>query len=238
MLAPVAALAEKTGVADICIRHLNKSGGQNAKYRGGGSIGIIGAARAAFLFGEKPGEAGRYVFAPVKGNLWRGKPSALEYSLEDRDGQPVIKWQGKSAHTAQSLLAQPEGTEESNALTDARNFLSEYLADGPRDAEDVFREARKARVSDRTLYRAKAVLGIVSRKEGIGEGQHWEWALPKIANNLILAAFGQDIETKPVNSDTSPKIAKPENLATFGGESGNLRSEAGEPDPGPDTELL
>lgn len=234
VLAPVAALAEKTGVAVICIRHLNKSGGQNAKYRGGGSIGIIGAARAAFLFAEKPGEEGRYVFAPVKGNLWRGKPPALEYSIADSDGQPVIEWHGVSVHTATSLLAQPEGAEESNALTDGRNFLTEFLKYGPQDADAVFREARKAKVSERTLYRAKAALAIQSKKDGIGEGQHWEWVLPnlakdspKIANSENLAAFGQVIETKPDDSASSPKIAKPEILAAFGPDNGNLR---GEPD--------
>jgi len=229
VLAPVAALAEKTGVAVVCIRHLNKSGGQNAKYRGGGSIGIIGAARAAFLFADKPGEEGRYVFAPVKGNLWRGKPAALEYSIEDRDGQPGISWKGVSVHSAASLLAQPEGAEESNGLADARNFLSEFLADGPRDSREVFKEARKARVSERTLYRAKAALGIKSQKEGIGDGQHWEWVFPKVvneppkfANNQDLAAFGKDIETKPVNSDGSPKAAKDGSMAALASEDGNL----------------
>src|SRR5262249_27535834 len=48
-LAPLAALAARTGAAVLVIRHLNKSGGQNAKYRGGGSIGIFGAARSALL---------------------------------------------------------------------------------------------------------------------------------------------------------------------------------------------
>jgi hypothetical protein len=242
VLAPVAALAERTGVAVICIRHLNKGGGQNPKYRGGGSIGFVGAARAAFLFGEKPGADGLYVFAPVKGNLWRGKPSALEYSIEDQGGQPVIAWHGASVHNAASLLAQPEGAEESNLLTDARNFLTEFLKDGPRDADAVFREARQAKVSERTLYRAKAVLGILSKKEGIGKGQHWEWGLPNIAKDPFkaakpesLAIFGQDIETKPVPSNTSPKTAKPVNLATFGAEDGNLGGEAvQENQPSPD----
>ncbi len=42
-------LAERTGCCILVIRHLNKSGGPNALYRGGGSIGIVGAARAAFI---------------------------------------------------------------------------------------------------------------------------------------------------------------------------------------------
>jgi Bifunctional DNA primase/polymerase, N-terminal/AAA domain/Primase C terminal 1 (PriCT-1) len=229
VLAPVAALAEKTGVAVTCIRHLNKSGGQNAKYRGGGSIGIIGAARAAFLFAEKPGEEGQFVFAPIKNNLSRGKPAALEYSVEDRNGQPVINWHGASLHTATSLLAQPQDAVDSSALREARNFLTELLKDGPQDARAVFREAGDAKISARTLRRAKAELGIVSKKEGIGEGQHWEWELPNVAKRGDLAVFGETHETKPDTSTSSLKIANPESLEAFGLEDGNLR---GQPDGG------
>jgi 5S rRNA maturation endonuclease (ribonuclease M5) len=221
-LAPVAALAEKTALAVICIRHLNKSGGQNPKYRGGGSIGIIGAARAAFLFGEKPGEEGRYVFAPVKGNLWRRKPAALEYSIEDRDGQPVVAWHGPSIHGAASLLAQPEGAEESGALADAKSFLNDCLQDGPQEYGQIFREAKQAGIAEKTLRRAKNQLGVLSRKVGIGHGQHWEWGLPKMPNNRDLTVFGEDTETKRDGSTASPKTAKIENMATFGSEDARL----------------
>ena len=47
-------LAERTRCCVIVLRHLNKSGGSNAIYRGGGSIGIIGAARAGFMCGRDP----------------------------------------------------------------------------------------------------------------------------------------------------------------------------------------
>jgi hypothetical protein len=229
-LAPVAALADRTGVAVIGIRHLTKGSGQNPKYRGGGSIGIIGAARAAFLFADAPGQDRVHVMAPVKGNLWRGKPEALQYVIEEKGGQPVIEWHGKSNHSAQSLLAQPDSPEESNALADAKNFLIDFLKDGPRSAKEAQKEARRAGVFERTLYRAKAALGIMSRKSGIGEGQHWEWGLPnavreptKTANNESLAIFEQASETKPVTPTSSPNIAKSENLAMFRTDDGNLR---------------
>jgi len=225
-LAPVAALAERTGVAVIGIRHLTKGGGQNPKYRGGGSIGIIGAARAAFLFADAPGQDRVHVMAPVKGNLWRGKPDALQYVIEQKGGQRVIKWHGKSNHSAQSLLAQPDSAEESNALADAKNFLIDSLKDGPLAANEAKKEAQRAGVSERTLYRAKAALGIMSRKSG----QHWEWGLPeavreptKTANNESLTIFEQVSETRPVTPTSSPNIAKSENLAMFRTDDGNLR---------------
>ena len=48
-LLPLANLAEETGVAIVVVRHLIKGMGSNPLYRGGGSIGIIGAARSGLL---------------------------------------------------------------------------------------------------------------------------------------------------------------------------------------------
>src|SRR5690606_2321225 len=42
-LAPLAEAAERYGVAVLIVRHLTKAPGGNPLYRGGGSIGIIGA---------------------------------------------------------------------------------------------------------------------------------------------------------------------------------------------------
>jgi hypothetical protein len=54
VLTPLAGVADRTGCLIVLIRHLNKRTGDNALYRGGGSIGIIGAARATFLIGPDP----------------------------------------------------------------------------------------------------------------------------------------------------------------------------------------
>jgi hypothetical protein len=56
-LAPLARLAERTGVAVVILRHLTKGGSTNALYRGGGSIGIIGAARSGLLVARAPNPA-------------------------------------------------------------------------------------------------------------------------------------------------------------------------------------
>jgi hypothetical protein len=52
-------LAERESYTVILIRHLNKSGGQKALYRGRGSIGIVGLARAALYVGPTPEGGGR-----------------------------------------------------------------------------------------------------------------------------------------------------------------------------------
>jgi hypothetical protein len=48
-------LAERTGVAIVAVRHLNKSKTTNPLYRGG-TIGIIGAARCGLLLVPDPND--------------------------------------------------------------------------------------------------------------------------------------------------------------------------------------
>ncbi|PYT27617.1 MAG: hypothetical protein DMG58_20015 [Acidobacteria bacterium] len=48
-LAPLATMSQRTRAAVLVVRHLNKNSEGNALYRGGGSIGIIGAARSGLL---------------------------------------------------------------------------------------------------------------------------------------------------------------------------------------------
>lgn len=62
-------LAEKTGAAVLLVRHLNKLNGGPALYRGGGSIGIAGAARSALLVGRNPAASNQLVLAAAKCNL-------------------------------------------------------------------------------------------------------------------------------------------------------------------------
>src|SRR5215207_5203867 len=74
-LAALASLGERTGAAIVIVRHLNKSGGKTPIYRGGGSIGIIGAARSGMMVGEDPDDENRRVLAPAKSNLAAPAPS-------------------------------------------------------------------------------------------------------------------------------------------------------------------
>jgi hypothetical protein len=76
--------------------------------------------------------------------------------------------------TAGSLLAADAGDDERSARDEARAFLEALLKDGPVSAETVLKQARKAGVAERTLYRAKAELQIKSQKTACG----WAWALP------------------------------------------------------------
>ncbi|MBI3410365.1 MAG: AAA family ATPase [Planctomycetes bacterium] len=175
---PLAEIAEQTGAAVLVIRHLNKAGAGSPIYRGGGSIGIIGAARSGLLVAQDPDNPDRRILASTKCNLAK-LPEALIYGLDTApNGALRVGWKGKSAHTAESLLAAPRDDEDRSAIDNAADVLRSVLADGPLSKKEVEKEARAAGISEKTLARAKALVGIKPRKVGFGAGAVWKWFLP------------------------------------------------------------
>jgi hypothetical protein len=122
-LAPLAKLAEETGVAVVVVRHLTQSPGGNPLYRGQGSIGIIGAARSALLVAKHPKDEGLRVLAPLKSNLTKPAPSLTFALVESANGAVRLEWKGTTEHTAAALLAAPADPEERSALEEAKEFL-------------------------------------------------------------------------------------------------------------------
>lgn len=126
VMAPLKRLCEETGCTVIALRHLNKGPGA-AIYRGGGSIGIVGAARAAFLVAKDPENEERRLFAPVKFNLGP-IPRAMAYRLEDNPllGCARVHWLGETDDTAESLNQSAYGTGERED-SDVRTFIQDYF---------------------------------------------------------------------------------------------------------------
>ena len=181
-LAPLAALAERTGAAILCIRHLNKQAGGHALYRGGGSIGIIGAARVGLLVARDPDDDERRVVAVTKNNLAAEPPSLAFRLVEDAEiGVARVEWLGESEHGASALLAaRTDDPDEGSALAEAVEVLRTILADGPVSAKDAEREATSgAGISRATLLRARKAAGVIAEKVGRpgASGQFWQWRL-------------------------------------------------------------
>jgi energy-coupling factor transporter ATP-binding protein EcfA2 len=177
-LAPLADLAHRAGAAVVVVRHLNKSGGTAAIYRGGGSIGIIGAARVGLLLGEHPEDEEARVLAPVKNNL-AVFPPAQQFALEQAPDHDVarVDWLETCSLTADDLLrdgsgrGRPDGKKE-----EARNFLREILADGPVPKAEIAEAADEEGIAMSTLKRAKKALDVEAEKKSF-DGS-WRWRLP------------------------------------------------------------
>jgi hypothetical protein len=176
-LFPLAELAQETGAAVIVVRHLNKATGSSPLYRGGGSIGIIGAARSGLLVARDPDNPDKRVLASTKCNLAKLPPSiAFELSTAENGALRVL-WGADSSHTAETLLAVPRDEGDRDAVQEAVEALKSILKDGAMPAADVMKEARRAGISDRTIDRAKALAGIRTSREGFGSAGRWVWTL-------------------------------------------------------------
>ncbi len=188
VLGPVAAVAERTGAAVFVIRHLRKASAMKnaggALFAGGGSIGIIGAARSGLLIGRDPHDKERFIMASTKSNLCKTPPS-LGYRIESGPAPffaAFLTWEsGSVGLTADQLVAAQgdgSGEEAMSALELAEDFLRNILADGPRPQKEVVKEAKAEGIPEINLRRARSSLGVKARRVGMGPGGHWELSLP------------------------------------------------------------
>lgn len=179
LLAPLGAIAERHRVAVVAVTHLNKSGGGPAIYRAMGSLAFAAAARAAWAVSKDKDDPRRRLLLPIKNNI-APDTGGLAYRIEPLgvDGCPAVAWEPDPVNvSADDALAGDR--DEGGGRTerdDAAEWLADLLAHGPRPARDVERDARDAGYSIATVRRAKAAIGVVSRKPAFGGP--WEWTLP------------------------------------------------------------
>lgn len=178
VLHQLAAMAERTGACVVLIRHMNKAGGSSPLYRGGGSIGIIGAARAAYIIGRDPDDPERRVLACSKLNI-AVEPPSLAYRLvsDDALGCARVEWEPEPLHgmTAAHLLRGPEDDDERSERDQAVEWLTGYLGSvgGTAKKSDVVKAAKGDDIAQRTLERAMSRAGVTSERRGFGQGATW-----------------------------------------------------------------
>lgn len=198
----LADLAEREHVAVLIVRHLNKAGGGHPIYRGGGSIGIIGAARAGLLVAPDPKDDTRRVVAVSKSNLGPVPPS-LAYRLVQSGGASRIEWEGiaEGCSASDLLAAQRDDGEGAGPREEAEAFLLELLGAGPVPARKVRSESEGAGLAWATMRRAADRIGVKRDKAGMTAG--WYWSLSADAEDAHSGAEGAE-------------DAHPQSVSTFG----------------------
>ena len=186
-LSPLAQIAQDTGAAILLVRHLTKGGtGRQAVYRGSGSMAIIGSARSAFLVARDAEDPDLRLFACTKNNLAPAPPTLSFRIVSGARDQPVVNWAGPVDVTADELAR--ASVRPADALSHAVTFLEDLLSSGPASATSASRQARALGISDRTLYRAKAQLRIVSEQSHDDGHKTWLWSLPPPDNDEAATA--------------------------------------------------
>ncbi|MDG2383566.1 MAG: AAA family ATPase [Pirellulaceae bacterium] len=211
VLAPIAKLAEQHGPAVLMVAHRRKSAGAIADDTAMGSRAFTGIARSVWHLSRDTENRNRRLLLPGKCNL-AAEQTGLAFTIA---GEPAsVNWESDPVPmTADDALVREKGIAgEHSAIDEAKNWLREALAGGPKPSGELKSEAKRDGVSWRTAERAKASLGVCNRPNGFG-GQ-WVWAFPDGADSASLR-------------QESPVSAKEQNLA----DSGETVADSGEGDP-------
>lgn len=175
-------IAEDFKCAIVLVRHVGKSKGLgDPRAAGLYSIEWRAAARSVLLCGSDPDNSQIKALTQHKNNISPLAESIGYKLVESSPGSEVSRaeWTGKSQLTAKQILAQVTDEDEKAARVSAEDFLKDLFSKGEeKPATDVFEDAKKNRISDRSLIRMKAKLGIQSRSEGFGKDKKWYWYLP------------------------------------------------------------
>ena len=181
LLAPLAEIAARRGVAFLCVSHLNKTTGQKAMNRVIGSVAQVAAARAAYLVARESDGSPRRFIVPLKNNLGIDH-GGFSYEIEPV-GLPGnistsrIKWASTGVDvTADQLLSVESQPATGTALDEACTFLAAVLEHGEVAHKHIEQAAARAGVAWRTVERASKALDIHKRKER-GKAGRWLWSI-------------------------------------------------------------
>ncbi len=183
-LQPLVHLADALDAAVVGISHFSKSsGGKDPLDRVLGSVAFGALPRVVMVVAKvKSADGDRCILARAKSTSGPDE-GGFEYRIVQGEvpGHPgltasAIEWGQKLEGSASELLAEPErgAGDDETALSEAVSFLRAELADGPKPATEIFKQARDAGHAEKTLRRAKDELEVESRKDKAG----WKWHLP------------------------------------------------------------
>jgi len=184
VLAPLAVIAARHGVAVVCVQHLNKGTGGKAIYRSMGSLAFVAAARACWALMQDPDDKARRLLLPVKNNLAENC-GGLAFSLFKSPGQsvPSIAWEAVPVEAdADAILSRDLESDSKErrrtAVGDAAAWLSKALAEGPIASNEIKRQALANSISSAALRRANKGLNVDAFKRGPFKSPTWFWRLP------------------------------------------------------------
>ena len=176
-LQPLVELASVLRCAVVGISHFSKGGGAGTDplLRVTGSVAFGAVVRVVMVAAKKRGEDHR-VLARAKSNIGPDD-GGWTYQIEVVDSPlpaSVAVWGESLTGDAAELV--DGGDPQGRVLDQAQGWLEQILAAGPVVTTDVKAAAEAAGYSWRSLERAKAALGVRSRKDG-ADGA-WRWSLP------------------------------------------------------------
>lgn len=172
-------LAREFDTVIVLIRHLRKSDANEPMYRGIGSIAIAARMRSGLVLGRHPDNPNIRAVAHHKSNYALPGPTILFEIVAKRGRKvPKVQWLGTDPNlTAEDLLRRPQADRgrPDTEREDAKHFLCDMLANGPKLKSSIERAAEARSFSPMTLRRAADELGIIKGRQN----RQSLWSLPK-----------------------------------------------------------
>ena len=169
LLGKLAKTAERHKCAVVLVGHMNKSKSGKSLYRGLGSIDITAIARSVLMIardGDNPQI--RYMY-PIKSSL-AAEGDVIGFHFGRNSG--VCDYENVDFHE-----------EYENKEETAGKVLLELLAEDM-ESRQIFTYMKSLGISNRTVYRVKKELGIISYKKN----KIWMWRLPDGISPLEMEA--------------------------------------------------
>lgn len=194
VMAHIAGLAEKYNCAFVMIMHMNKNAlGEQAMYRGLGSIDIPAVARSMLFLGRNPQNKEERVLCHIKSSLAAPGPS-LTFNISPEFGGVVFTGTTNLDYKA-ITSPQPTRNKPAITLTEAINALGGLLGeDGFATIEQIETLKNAAGISKSTMYNAKSELALHSVSIGQPPHRKTYWVDP----DLDIAKFKFDHTPPPL----------------------------------------
>lgn len=221
-LQPLVDLARTMHCALLGITHFSKgTSGRDPVERITGSLAFGALARVVLVAAkhQKEGGDGRAVrlFCRAKSNIGLDD-DGFEYDLHQAELKThpgifasSVRWGEAVRGAAHELLAVAEATGdggESGTLADAKQFLSDLLADGPLPVNTIKADVADAGYSWATIRRAQKALRIKPEKPGMKAG--WVWRMPGHESALAIMATAEEKNAVAAPSEDRQKEAADE----------------------------
>jgi len=176
---PLADLSWRADCLSLCTRHLRKGTSGDAREHGLGSVAVSNVARAVLRCDEHPHERDHFVVSVVATNA--GRPARSQcYTFQETDnGCPCIEWRGAVDLDADTIAEGKGSAAERDEWHDADRVLIDVVGYTWTRTKEVLADAANAGVSEKSLRRAKARLGVRSRRVVLSGEAFWQWGPPR-----------------------------------------------------------
>ncbi|HVA45590.1 MAG TPA: AAA family ATPase [Pirellulales bacterium] len=178
-------LAARRRIALVIVWQLEKGG------RGGANRALdamLAAAPMVWLLGRDPYRSDSRVVVCAQNQLGRPADNLAFQMAGDR-----LVWQAATCQvTADEVVAASVRSVDRHERRQAGQWLLELLSEGPIEAQRLWEEARQCHLSERTVRRAAAEMGLHPTKAG--QGGPWLWGFR-----------GQIGDVRPACADSAPQ---------------------------------